>query len=135
MATADPRNAHATGGVPDRAVAGSSTTAPAAASEHRFGPHAAAILSLVTTYMLHRATQTWLLLHFLVNTPTIVATWTWPWRRPSPCCSCRSPRHRWPRSWPAGGGVPGGLGNAVSAAAALSPPAPRHDAHRRGGCA
>lgn len=45
MTTADPSNAHATRGVPDRAGPDSAATAADVADEHSFGPHAAAILA------------------------------------------------------------------------------------------
>ena len=45
MTTADPSNAHATRGVPDRSGPGSAATAADVADEHSLGPHAAAILA------------------------------------------------------------------------------------------
>jgi hypothetical protein len=49
---------------------------------------------VLATYLLDRPTRQWLWVHFLVNTPTIVATVDAAWRPPSPCWSCRSPgRH------------------------------------------
>ncbi len=42
MTTADPSNAHATRGVPDRFGPGSAATAADVADEHSLGPHAAA---------------------------------------------------------------------------------------------
>ena len=45
MTTADPSNAHAARGVPDRAGPGSAAPAADMADEHSLGPHAAAILA------------------------------------------------------------------------------------------
>jgi hypothetical protein len=45
MATTDPTNANAARGVPDRGGTGSAATTADVATEHSFGPHAAAILA------------------------------------------------------------------------------------------
>jgi hypothetical protein len=84
---------------------------------------------LVTTYMLHRPTQLRLWLHFLVNTPTIVATVDAALATVIVVLLLKvaeAPRV----ALVAGGGpgVPGGVGNAVLPPAAHPATAPGHDA-------
>ena len=56
---------------------------------------------LIATYMLDGPSRRWLLVHFLVNTPTIVAR-TRPSRPPSWCSSCTLARRLVPRRLPVG---------------------------------
>ena len=81
-------------------------------------------LGLVATYMLDHPSRRWLLVHFMINTPTIVATVDAAWRLPSPCWSCRPPGRPRLRWWPRGGGVPRSLGRTDAAAAAHRGSAP-----------
>jgi hypothetical protein len=84
---------------------------------------------LVTTYMLYRPSELRLWLHFLVNTPTILATVD------AALASvivvlimqvAEAPTHAMFGRW--GSGVPGGLGSAALPTAAHAAPTARHDA-------
>jgi hypothetical protein len=57
---------------------------------------------LVASYMLDHPSRRWLLVHFVINTPTIVATVDAALGLPLPCWSCRPPGRRRARWWPAG---------------------------------
>jgi hypothetical protein len=84
---------------------------------------------LVASYMLHDPSRRWLLVHFVINTPTIVATVDAALAAAIAVLVLQvveAPRAAVVGRW--GGGVPGGLGRAHAAAAAQRGPAPRQDA-------